>query len=1201
MDKIHDDNEKVNEKVAASAPQEKLSINVEASEPVNTTDAKASIFGELSSLQNSDIEERRNGGELTVSAYDPGEYKYFKRQQIADSVEMPAKLVKDATRMIQNDASLDFKVSFGYFQGNMSDNAGGEAFVSSRMEYWNSRIQFNRNSVIAASCSDWTCRRTHNNSDLGYALCIHEVVCLMLLLNYLKTHDTGDYTNYSGELFMNGFDYSKADITDNNGEQLRARSLFLVPSVTIDDDRRILLSFRCGNDKLYKIKKLNEFRKAVHNKEVMTLSAKSSALMDSRLFDESSAEWFSFLKEYLSNEGMRSDNVVMSSRKYYNAPQSFISTVKDSLPLYGNWLDKFYDIFEKQNKKIEFTYHDSDSYRKIKAFLTSNNDVQGIDMVLAPVMSEENIFEGVALTGAVPSYFYGSTSAYYIAEPFFYRTGPENVDVLKNLTMNASEGIVDIHIGRNSLSDFYRKVLPSLHGVVDITEKDGETIRKFLPPEAEFVFYLDSMESLMICKCTAIYGGNITTISDVLSEEFDGDYISGEKKAFYRDNVKEKMVCSMLHRYFREYDASEGAVVTDNEDDIYEMVDHGIDELIAIGEVRSTDRFRRMGIRNSVKLNVGVNLENNLMKIGVTSDEVSESELLEMLRGYRFKKHYYRLKSGEFVKLYSDEDMNGSVAALASMMETLQVSAAQFVKGKMQIPAYRALYLEKMLEDTENLYAQRDTHFKKLIKDFKTVDDADFELPSDMKKILRKYQLTGYRWLRTLDACGFGGILADDMGLGKTIQVIAVLLAVSIEEKELQTPATSIIIVPASLVYNWKEEIARFAPSLKVSLITGTKKERNEKIAAYEESDVLVTSYDLLKRDIDEYEGKHFRFEIIDEAQFIKNSGTASAQSVKVIESVTRFALTGTPIENRLSELWSIFDYLMPGFLYGYDNFRTKLETPIVKSGDTEAADRLRKMVSPFILRRLKKDVLKDLPEKLEEIYYSGMDKEQRDLYNAQVVRMKNDLEEQQNESMFNKNRFQILSDLTRIRQICCDPALCFDDYKGESAKRSSCMELIDRVISGEHKALVFSQFTSMLELLEKDLTAAGISFYKITGATPKEKRIEMVKAFNGDDTPVFLISLKAGGTGLNLTGADVVIHYDPWWNLAVQNQATDRAYRIGQERKVTVYKLIIKNTIEEKIVEMQDAKRKLAEDILGADEIGSSAISREDLLSLLE
>ena len=315
MDKIHDDNEKVNEKVAASAPQEKLSINVEASEPVNTTDAKASIFGELSSLQNSDIEERRNGGELTVSAYDPGEYKYFKRQQIADSVEMPAKLVKDATRMIQNDASLDFKVSFGYFQGNMSDNAGGEAFVSSRMEYWNSRIQFNRNSVIAASCSDWTCRRTHNNSDLGYALCIHEVVCLMLLLNYLKTHDTGDYTNYSGELFMNGFDYSKADITDNNGEQLRARSLFLVPSVTIDDDRRILLSFRCGNDKLYKIKKLNEFRKAVHNKEVMTLSAKSSALMDSRLFDESSAEWFSFLKEYLSNEGMRSDNVVMSSRK----------------------------------------------------------------------------------------------------------------------------------------------------------------------------------------------------------------------------------------------------------------------------------------------------------------------------------------------------------------------------------------------------------------------------------------------------------------------------------------------------------------------------------------------------------------------------------------------------------------------------------------------------------------------------------------------------------------------------------------------------------------------------------------------------------------------------------------------------------------------------------------------------------------------
>ena len=420
--------------------------------------------------------------------------------------------------------------------------------------------------------------------------------------------------------------------------------------------------------------------------------------------------------------------------------------------------------------------------------------------------------------------------------------------------------------------------------------------------------------------------------------------------------------------------------------------------------------------------------------------------------------------------------------------------------------------------------------------------------------------------------------------------------------RDLPGPArsgVSLVICPASLVYNWGEELRRFAPRLKTGLVTGTKKERSRIIEDYRRYDVLVTSYDLLKRDIYSYKGKSFRFEIIDEAQYIKNHTTAAAKSVKLISAQTRFALTGTPIENRLSELWSIFDYLMPGFLYSYARFQADIEQPVVKSENEETMQRLRRMVSPFILRRRKEDVLRDLPEKLEEVRYAGMEAKQRKLYDGQVIRMKADMS-RKSESDFRRNRLQILAELTRIRQICCDPSLILENYDGGSAKREVCMELIRGVIEGEHKALVFSQFTSMLELLEKDLKREGIDYYKITGATLKERRLEMVKEFNENTVPVFLISLKAGGTGLNLIGADVVIHYDPWWNVAAQNQATDRTHRIGQTRVVTVYKLIAKGTIEERILEMQQNKEKLAEDILSGENIASSTISREDLLDLL-
>ena len=382
-------------------------------------------------------------------------------------------------------------------------------------------------------------------------------------------------------------------------------------------------------------------------------------------------------------------------------------------------------------------------------------------------------------------------------------------------------------------------------------------------------------------------------------------------------------------------------------------------------------------------------------------------------------------------------------------------------------------------------------------------------------------------------------------------------------------------------------------------MVTGTAAERRKILEESEADDILLTSYDLLKRDINEYEKYSFQCEIIDEAQFIKNANTQAAKAVKEIQTGFRLALTGTPVENRLSELWSIFDYLMPGFLYSYKKFREEVEIPVVQNSDEDAMKRLQKMIRPFVLRRLKKEVLTDLPDKLEENMFAQLTGEQQKLYDAHVKRMMLTLDKQSEEE-FKSSKITILAELTRLRQICCDPSLVFEDYKGDSAKTEMCLNMIRNAVEGGHKILLFSQFTTMLDHLAKRLEEEKISYYMLTSSVSKEKRAQMVESFNKDDTQVFCISLKAGGTGLNLTAADIVIHFDPWWNLAVQNQATDRAHRIGQKNVVNVYKLIVKDTIGENIMKLQEKKRELADQILEGENLNGSSLTREELVELL-
>ena len=569
------------------------------------------------------------------------------------------------------------------------------------------------------------------------------------------------------------------------------------------------------------------------------------------------------------------------------------------------------------------------------------------------------------------------------------------------------------------------------------------------------------------------------------------------------------------------------------------------------------------------------------MKMNLELEGEQPESLQQLLEAYEQQRSFLKGKSGVFLDL-----RKRGLEKLGELSEEMKLEDRALKAGENSIPLYRAFYLDELAGSR----GVRSRAFQELVRNGK--NPRNFPVPEEISGVLRDYQKAGFQWMKQLDAMGLSGILADEMGLGKTVQILAVLLS----EKGCGQP--SLIICPASLIYNWEHECRKFAPGLLACPVAGTAEERREKLKI--PADIYITSYDLLRRDMEQYQQIVWRFVILDEAQFIKNARTQNARCVKRLTARTRFALTGTPIENRLSELWSIFDFLMPGFLYSGRKFREHLELPILK-GNQEVSGRLNRMVRPFILRRLKTQVLKDLPEKLENTVYTKLSGEQKKLYQGAALKLLETLKNQSEEE-YGKERMRVLAELMRLRQICCSPQLCFPEYKGDSVKLEACMELLRSAVLEGHKVLVFSQFTTMLAIIREQIIQEGFRCFQLTGDTPKEERLRLAEEFNGLEQPaVFLISLKAGGTGLNLTGADVVVHYDPWWNLAAQDQATDRAHRIGQENKVTVFRLIARDTVEEKILALQEAKRKLAGQVLGESGIPAFALSREELLKILE
>ena len=927
----------------------------------------------------------------------------------------------------------------------------------------------------------------------------------------------------------------------------------------------LTVEFKLGADTKYVMKDVFEFVRHVESEAEYSYGKKLKFFHTLNAFEPGSRELVQFLLRWVRENGGR---YVQYNYGYYNSSYSKLRKI----PLSGADFEELLEYLKERDITMNVNMTGERSWRLTENRLIRNMWIKG-EKDGIEVRTEAQLF--------------GYFCSHYVVmfkEGLIYREKKEDLAQIQDfISCMAQMPDRKLYIAKEDVPVFCRELLPALEAHYQCEKESFDPSAYGVVP-AVFEIYLDApQKDFITCKVYALYG----------ERKYEVYQKEGEKGG--RDIVRETLVGNVVASYCNAFDEREHAMVlSGDEDKIYELLVYGIPRFQELGEVYVSDALKRIHVVQHSKVEVGVSLSGDLLELTLNAGDMSREELIEILSKYDRKKKYFRLKNGSFINV-EDEGMQ----TLLDLKEDLHLTESELKKEKMNVPKYRAMYLDGELREKQNLLAIRSRTFKELVRNMKTIEDNDFEIPASMESILREYQKTGFLWLKTLRHNGFGGILADDMGLGKTLQVIAFLLSEFLDAKA-RDNRRCLIVTPASLVFNWSSEFNRFAPSLPVKMVTGTAAERKEIIDSSQTRDILITSYELLKRDLPRYKEVPFFCQIIDEAQYIKNHNTQAAKAVKEIEAGCRFALTGTPIENKLSELWSIFDYLMPGFLYGYQRFRDEIEVPVLQNKSEQAMGRLRKMVRPFILRRLKKDVLTDLPDKLEECVYGHMEGEQWKLYCAHVQRIKM-LVDKQSDEEFKSAKIQILSELLKLRQLCCDPSLVYENYGSSSQKAVMCLDLIKNAVSGGHKVLLFSQFTSMLENLQKELEKENLSYYTLTGATPKEKRMKLVESFNQDETNVFCISLKAGGTGLNLTAADIVIHYDPWWNLAVQNQATDRAHRIGQKNVVNVYKLIMKDTIEENIVKLQERKRELAEQVLSGEDLGSGSFTREELLELLK
>ena len=701
-----------------------------------------------------------------------------------------------------------------------------------------------------------------------------------------------------------------------------------------------------------------------------------------------------------------------------------------------------------------------------------------------------------------------------------------------------------------------------------------------LPKEISTKLYFDLRSSYILVDALFKY------------DEKEVNYFD-KSNTILRDIDYETKVINDILKYGFEIDNNK-IILKDIEKEV-EFLENGLENLATKYEIFTTEKFKGINIKKktSVSSMFGIG-QDNILSYTFSLGDINSNELVNIFEEIKNKKKYYRLKNGDILNL-EDE----SLKELSNLKEDLELSDAEIIAGHGAILKYRAIYLDS-LKNTKYNIIKTDNLFDNFIDKFYKFKDINLTLSKDELKILRDYQVTGVKWLYTLAKTGFGGILADEMGLGKTIQVIYYIKQMLKDNENNKF----LIVVPTSLAYNWDHEFDSFGSNIKRKICVGNKDKRTKILSDLNDTNVIITTYGLLREDEELYNNLNFNTMVIDEAQNIKNNMAGITKVVKKINAETKFALTGTPLENSILELWSIFDFIMPGYLASLTKFQSKYKIKDFDEDSEILIKGLSKQINPFILRRKKQDVVKELPDKLINDIYIELKDEQKKLYVAELERVKEEMEKIIETEGMNKARFLILQLLTKLRQICIDPSIVYDNYKDGSNKLEQLESIVNEYIKNNHKILIFSSFKTALNIVKEKLNKAKIKTYMIDGSVPAKDRIEMVDNFNNnDDVKVFLIMLKSGGTGLNLATADVVIHLDLWWNPQAENQATDRAHRIGQKNTVEVIHLITKGTIEEKILELQNKKRILSDKLIDGeirDKNILSELTKEDIKNLL-
>lgn len=991
--------------------------------------------------------------------------------------------------------------------------------------------------------------------------CKHTVAALLYLLQYQEQTEkkNGKKESYADERVPKIIRYF-IDAQEPHYEKdvYHAEPIIEIPGLLRNNNDPVYLSLRVGNTKTYRVQMLKRFLNDYKEKQTIVLGKEFCFMPEESSFDSDSERLLQELISYTEILELLDDKnstILFQKSKLLISRRLLIrilKTCKDStftLKLADTELENVrfvngappieYDLL-MQNGSVTMDYKEQERVTPITAD--------------GSLLLRDNILY-------LPNQKFMKT---YL--PFYSTLGEKKPPLV---------------FEEQAQKDFLEYVLPVIHETLHVEIPD-EVKDRYLTVPFSAKIYFDLFHQEVRATLYYHYG-------DYEFNSFDAPSTGGY--ILVREKEREEELNAVLEDYG--FEAHNGFFLMKNEERIYQLFTEGFQVLSEYAELFSSDDFNRMRSAKHGLTKMGISMPpgDDLLQIEFQYEDVSGEELRSIFYSYRQKKKYHRLADGSFIDL-TDEDF----IKTADFLENMNLTYRDFDKdGKLKVAKYHAVYFDSIPEDM-GITAEKDKHFTSFIKQLLDSDSSDFQIPKAIQIPLRGYQKTGFNWLRMLGKNGFGGILADDMGLGKTLQAITYMASILEQETFETTPF--LVVCPTSLLYNWQDEVENYAPSLRCRLIHGTPEERKAAIESDEPCDLFITSYPLLRRDLEHYRPMKFHTVFIDEAQFIKNAMTGNARSVKELNSQTRFALTGTPIENSLSELWSIFDFVLPGYLFNYSRFAKRFERPAAK-GETEVLQQLNKRVKPFLLRRMKKDVLAELPEKLETKLVTELTEEQRLLYLSYAKEARNEITSEIERVGLDKSRMQILAALTRLRQICCHPGMFLENYEGGSGKLSLFLQILDEMLKNEHRVLVFSQFTSMLELLQDALTEADIPFYYLHGGTKPEQRLSDVKAFNNGERSVFLISLKAGGTGLNLTGADTVIHFDPWWNPAVEDQASDRAHRIGQTKNVHVVRLLTKGTIEEKIFRLQQKKQDLFHAVIESGETFLNKLTKEDITEL--